>query len=79
MGEVVKGVNYLLFHIIVEIASAIVGISVFIVGWNARKFSSNSFYAILGIAYLFVGALDILHALAYQGMGIFPDGGNIAT
>jgi len=27
----------------------------------------------LGIAYIFVGSLDLLHTMAYKGMGVFVD------
>ena len=34
----------------------------------------------LGISYLFVGFLDLLHTLAYAGMGVFPQAGaNLPT
>ena len=67
--------NYLLFHSIVEIVSIVVAFAVFIVSWNARKEIESSFIAIVGISYLFVGGLDLLHTLAYQGMGVFPGHG----
>lgn len=72
--------NYLLFHSIVEIASIVVAFAVFIVTWNARKEIERSFIVIVGISYLFVGGLDLLHTLSYEGMGVFPGhGANLPT
>ena len=67
--------NYLLFHSIAEIFSIIVAIAIFIIAWNSRRFLDNSYFLFLGVAFLFVGALDLLHTLVYPGMEIFPEHG----
>jgi signal transduction histidine kinase len=64
--------NYLLFHSLSEIASILVMYSVFIVSWNTRRFLDNNYLLFIGIAYLFVGSVDLIHTLGYQGMGVFP-------
>lgn len=64
--------SFLLFHSLVELLSILVAFAVFIVTWNARDDIDHSFIVVLGISYLFVGALDLLHTLAYEGMGVFP-------
>ena len=64
--------NYLLFHGIAEIACIGVGIAMFGVAWNTRRFSSNRYLTFLGIASLFVAVVDTLHTLAYKGMSVFP-------
>jgi PAS domain S-box-containing protein len=72
--------NYLLFHSLAEIFSVVIAFSIFIIAWNSRNLMENSYLLVLGIAYLFVGALDVLHTLAYTGMGVFPGTGtNLAT
>jgi signal transduction histidine kinase/ActR/RegA family two-component response regulator len=72
--------NYLLFHSIVEGYSTVIAFGIFIYGWNARKYVEKGFVIFLGIGYLFVGMLDFLHFLAYQGMGVFSaDGPNLST
>ncbi len=72
--------HYLLFHSIAEIFSVLVAFSIFIVAWNARRLLDNSYFIFIGIAFLFVGMLDLAHTLAYSGMGVFPDyGTNLAT
>ncbi len=72
--------SYLLFHALVELASAVVAVAVLIVGWNTRRLSDTSFFLFLGVAYAFVAIFDILHLLAYEGMGVLMNGGaNYAT
>lgn len=40
----------------------------------------NSFLLFIGIAFLFVGGLDLLHTFAYKGMSVFSfTGANVAT
>lgn len=66
-------VNYLLFHTIVEIFSIVVAFTIFVIAWNARSYLENQFLLFIGIAYLFIGAIDLLHTLSYKGMQIFTD------
>ncbi len=63
--------DYLLFHTLIEIVSILIAYSVFILAWYTRKFSQNDYLSFLGIAFLFVGSMDLLHTLSYQGIGIF--------
>lgn len=67
--------EYLLFHSIAEIFSIIVAFSIFIIAWNSRRFLDNNYFIFIGIAYLFVGHMDLAHTLAYPGMGIIPESG----
>ena len=72
--------SYLLFHSLAEIFSIIVACGTFMVAWNSRRFIENNYILFIGIAYLFVGSIDTLHTLAYQGMGVFKDyGANLST
>ncbi|MBS3909976.1 MAG: SpoIIE family protein phosphatase [Actinobacteria bacterium] len=64
--------NYLLFHSLVELFSVVIAAGIFMVAWNSRKFIENDYLLLLGIAYLFVGGVDLIHTLAYKGMNIFP-------
>jgi len=73
-------VNYLLFHSIVEGYSTVIAFGIFIYGWNARKYIESGLILFLGVGYLFVGIIDFLHFLTYQGMGVFSsDGPNLST
>jgi hypothetical protein len=72
--------NYLLFHSLAEIFSLVIAFGIFMIVWNARKFADNSCLVFLGIAYHFVACFDLLHTLAYSGMGVFPGfGTNLPT
>ena len=63
--------SFLLFHVLVEIFSVIVAFTIFILAWNTRDKIHNSSLILLGAAYLVIGAVDLLHTLSYQGMGVF--------
>ena len=67
--------NYLLFHSLVELFSILVAFSVFVIIWNTWERLENPVLLVVGIAYLFVGAGDLLHTLSYSGMGVFPNTG----
>lgn len=39
--------------------------------WNARQFLNNNYLLFIGIAYLFIAGIDLMHTLAFKGMGVF--------
>jgi hypothetical protein len=45
------------------------------VAWNARRFHDNDYFLCIGLAYLFVAVLDLMHALTYESLGVLPAGG----
>jgi len=63
--------SYLLFHSLAEIFSIIIACGIFMIAWNSRRLMENNSLLFLGMAYLFVGGLDLIHTLSYKGMGIF--------
>jgi diguanylate cyclase (GGDEF)-like protein len=63
--------SYLLFHSVAEIFSIVIGCCIFILTWNSRRRLDNGYLLLLGIAFLFVSVVDMLHTLAYKGMGVF--------
>ena len=72
--------SYLLFHSLAEIFSIAVAYAIFMVAWNSRQFLDNNYLLFIGISYLFVGGLDLIHTLAYKGMGVMPGyGANLPT
>ena len=72
--------SYLLFHVVAELASIVIGVCVFIIAWNSASLLENSFLLILGIGSLYVSGVDLLHTLAFKGMEIFHgDEANLAT
>lgn len=64
--------NYLLFHSLAELFSISVAAAIFMLVWNTRQFTSNDFLFFIGVSYFFAGIIDLLHTLAYKGMGVFP-------
>ncbi|MBW2085110.1 MAG: PAS domain-containing protein [Deltaproteobacteria bacterium] len=72
--------NYLLFHSLAEIFSIFIACGIFMIAWNSRRFLDNNYLLFLGIAYLFIGGLDLVHMLSYKGMNIFEGyGANLPT
>jgi PAS domain S-box-containing protein len=65
--------NYLLFHGIVELVGIAIAFSIFILVWNTRKLLPDAFFLIIGISLLFTGSLDLIHTLAFRGMGVFAE------
>ena len=63
--------SYLFFHSLVEILRIAVIFAVFVLAWHSRRWSQNSYLTFVGISYLFIGSLELLHTLAYKGMGVF--------
>lgn len=66
-----RAYSYLLFHSLAELFSVVIAVGVFLFAWNSRRFVDNNYLLLVGVAYLFVGSLDLIHTLAYKGMGVF--------
>ena len=64
--------NYLFYHTLIELFSIIIALTIFVIGWNTQKYSRNNMFIILATGFLVVASLDLLHTLAYRGMGVFP-------
>jgi PAS domain S-box-containing protein len=65
--------NFLLFHSLAEIFSIVIAYGIFMVAWNSRRHIENQYLLFIGIAYLFIGTLDLVHTFAYKGMNILPE------
>lgn len=63
--------SYLLFHTVAELASIVIAVVIFVITWYTRRFINNNYLVFIGIAYLFIGGIDLVHMLAYSGMNIF--------
>ena len=63
--------SYLLFHTVCEMFTIITASSIFIVTWNTRKIVNNNYFQTIGISFLFLAIIELLHTLAYKGMPIF--------
>ncbi|MFX1293330.1 MAG: MASE3 domain-containing protein [Promethearchaeota archaeon] len=73
----ITGENYNLIHIPLEFFSISIAWTIFFIAWNSRRFSDSSFFLFIGISFLFIGALDLIHTLIYEGL--FVDFSNWAT
>ncbi|MEJ2216314.1 MAG: MASE3 domain-containing protein [Gemmatimonadota bacterium] len=72
--------SYLLFHSTIELFTIAVAFGVFAFAWNARRYLDNNYLLFVGIASLFIGVLDLVHTLAYEGIGVFGQHtSNLAT
>ncbi|MDY6814381.1 MAG: EAL domain-containing protein [Pseudomonadota bacterium] len=72
--------DYLLFHTLVEMIRIVVLAGLFALAWHTRHWATNSFLGVLGTAAVFIASLELLHTIAYKGIGIFPgDDGNLPT
>ncbi len=66
----ISRINFLFFHSLVEIFSVIIAGGIFIVVWNSRQIVQHHYFLFIGIGYLFVALLDLLHTFALPGLGI---------
>jgi hypothetical protein len=67
--------SYILFHSMAEMFAISISISIYVIAWNTRAFKPNGYMFFVGMGYLFVALIDIVHTLSYKGMGVFPDRG----
>lgn len=67
--------NYVIFHTAVELYTIIGAFIILAIVVNTIGISQNHFFAFLGIAYGFVGILDLLHTFTYSGVTIISWGG----
>ncbi|MFO7886119.1 MAG: MASE3 domain-containing protein [Desulfobacteraceae bacterium] len=70
---IISRYNYLLFHTVAEFFSIAIAFALFIVVWNSREFVEDTALVFLGIAYLFIGSMDLMHTLVYKAMGVISD------
>jgi serine phosphatase RsbU (regulator of sigma subunit) len=63
--------SYLLFHIFAELAFVVAVCAILTMAWNLREFLDDDFTFLLGITLFFVAILHVVHAVDYQGMGVF--------
>ncbi len=71
--------NHLLFHFSVEIFTIFIGLMMFLIAVNSKEYSNKAILLPLGIVYLYIGVLDFLHMLSFEGMGIIPTSTNLSA
>jgi PAS domain S-box-containing protein len=63
--------SYIFFHYLAELFSIVIAAAIFLFAWNSRSFQKSGYLAFIGIAYLFIAFIDVLHTLSYSGTSIF--------
>ena len=72
--------NYPLFRSLTGLFSVGVAFTIFMLAWNTRQLVGNSWLLFLGLGYLFIGNIDLIHTLSYTGTGTVQGfGTNIPT
>ncbi|BBO91569.1 hypothetical protein DSCOOX_47490 [Desulfosarcina ovata subsp. ovata] len=67
--HVLNGYHPLLSHVLSELFAISVAWALFMVVWNARSQIDNDAFVFLGIALLFIGFIDLMHALVCKKIG----------
>lgn len=64
---------FLPLHTVLACLFGVVALFIFFIGWYCfhRADSGEAFHALIGMAFLFVGLMDFLHAFSYPGMPAF--------
>lgn len=58
----------------------VIAAGIFIIARNTKDYQDNDFFILIGVGYLFIGIIDGLHTLGYEGMGVFQmQGHNLAN
>ena len=60
--------DFIVFHLIAELCTIIIAVSMFIIIWNSQRYLQNNYFLIIAIGFLFAAIIDFIHALAYKGM-----------
>lgn len=59
---------FLAFHIVVEFIAIIIGMNIFFIVLNFRDNIQNEYLKVIGISFLPISILDLIHTLFYRGM-----------
>jgi PAS domain S-box-containing protein len=71
--------SYVLFHTLAELLSVAIAWVLFIVVWNARRWTQDDFLSLLGVAWAAAGVVDLVHTLSFPGISAFPGHGSNLT
>jgi len=69
---VMANTAFLLFHSLAELFSIAVAVMLLAVSWHTRHINQSPLLAVLGLTSAAPAAIDLLHTLTFQGMGVFP-------
>lgn len=74
VGSIISGqLNFTLFHTVAELFSVLIAFMMFAIALNTYSINENDKIIFLGIAFGFIGLIDLLHLFSYKGMGVFSD------
>ncbi len=65
-------ISMALFHTLIELFAIIIAIMSFFVAWHTFPLSRNTTLIILGCGYFWVGGVDLLHTLSFEGLQLIP-------
>ena len=65
-------IDFLVFHTVTEFIVVVISCAIGIFSWHTRHYQKNHYTTVIGIGYLFVGLLELLHTLSYKGVHIMP-------
>lgn len=60
--------GFLGYHTLLESFCIVISLMIFTTQFVLRKYTASGLYQILGIPYLGIGIIDLLHSLSYQGL-----------
>ncbi len=63
--------DYLVWHNVSEISSVAVSIAIFFLSWYSYGQTGNRRNLFIGVAFLIIGMVDIMHTLSFPGMPAF--------
>ena len=64
-------INLLTFHFFSEFFAIFVAFSMGLIAYSTFPYTKNSYILFLGLAYIYIGALDLFHTLTFPGMSLF--------
>lgn len=68
--------SFPVFHGLIELFAASAALAIFFVSWHSRRFLDSPYVGVIGMAYLGVAIVGVLHTLAYKGTSVFPGASN---
>ena len=68
---VVSFFNLMFFHTVIELSTIFIGIAIYIIAVYSREYTNSHLLIFIGVSYIFIGSMDLLHALTYDELGIF--------
>lgn len=71
--------GYLVFHVLAELFSIVIGFTVVVVALAARAFNQNNYVVFLALMISWASGIDLAHTLLYEGMNLLPfEGSNVS-